>query len=159
MCSSVLAACGGGDDTSSSTPVVTTDVADKYVGTWVGCGAEGADSGRVVLTASKTSATSISYTVTTTLHTGSTTCGGVGTPNYNERGTIVYRGTKVIGSDTVDLGEGTVTFDNDPSDSEPRVEKDISLVSGNTIYFGDDTALDVNGYPTAIDRTFFVTKQ
>lgn len=158
--SSVLAACGGGDDTSSSTPVVTTDVADKYVGTWVMCVPSGSSSSyKITLTGSKITATAISYTYSETVH-GNSTCSGTGTPDYSEAGTIVYQGTKTIGSDVVDKGEGTITSDSDNTTTEPRIEKDISLVSGTTLFFGDDDpGLDPDGYPNALFKTLGFTKQ
>lgn len=161
ICSSALAACGGGGDSGTAATPTTTDVADKYVGTWAMCVASGAStSSRIVLVGTKTSATSISYTYNETEYSASTACTGSSAAGYSEQGNIVYRGSKVIGSDTVDLGEGTVTANNDPSDTEPRVEKDISLVSGNTVYFGDDNAaLDTDGYPTALFKTMGFNKQ
>lgn len=160
ICASALAACGGGDDTPSSTLVATADVADKYVGTWVMCvPTDVSSSYKITLTASKVNATSISYTYGETVHSN-TTCASTGTADYSEAGTIAYKGTTTIGSDVVDKGEGTITSDNDKSTTEPRVEKDISLVSGNQLYFGDDSApLDADGYPTAIFKTMGFTKQ
>lgn len=162
VCSTALAACGGGDsDTPDSSTPATADVADKYVGTWSMCVQTGTTaSSRIVITGTKTSATTINYTYNETAYAGSAACAGSGTAGYSEQGNIAYRGTKVIGSDTVDLGEGTVTADSDPSDTEPRVEKDISLVVGNTIYFGDDdAALDASGYPNALYKTRGFIKQ
>lgn len=159
--SSILAACGGGGDDTSSTPAPgSSDVTDKYVGTWVMCVPTGSTSSyKITLKGSKVSATSISYTYGETVHSNNT-CSGTGTPDYTEAGTIAYKGTKTIGSDVVDKGEGTITFDNDSSTTEPRVEKDISLVSGNTIYTGDDSSgVDTDGYPNALFKTLGFTKQ
>ncbi len=158
LCSCVLAACGGGDDTSSGTPVVTADVADKYVGTWAMCVPSGSSSYKITLTGSKLTAISISYTYSETIH-GNGTCSGAGTPDYSEAGSILYQGTKTIGSDVVDKGEGTVSFENGVPIT-PRVEKDISLVSGTTLFFGDeDAGLDPDGYPNALFKTLGFRKQ
>ena len=153
LCSSVLVACGGGGDDAPA-----ADVADKYVGTLTSCESEGANSGKFSVVNTKTSATTVRYAITITVHMGSTTCSGSGMTVYTEEGNVTYKGTKVIGSDTVDLGEGTVTADNEQTTTEPRTEKDISLISGNRIYFGDDS-VGADGYPNAIDREFFLTKQ
>jgi hypothetical protein len=139
---------------------VTGDVADKYVGTWSKCTALGAASSfKVTIIATRTSATSIAYTYTD-LDFATVNCTGASTPFYSEEGTVAYKGTKTIGADTVDMGEGTITKDSDATTTEPRTEKDISLVLGNTLYFGDDNAaLGADGYPTAIFKAFGLTKQ
>lgn len=177
ICSSVLIACGGGGDeppaavsgadapagatpAESSTPVTGADAADKYVGIWATCIPVQQNSIHWTVENRKTSATSVDYDLNISVHVGSSSCEGPANPanTYSEQGSVVYQGTKIVGGDTVDKGEGHVTSnsDNDP----PSIEKNISLVSGNTMFFGDDTSLpDADGYPTAIDRSFFLTKQ
>jgi hypothetical protein len=155
--SASLAACGGGSDAPAAP--ATADVADKYVGTWSKCtGITPTTSFKVTVVATKTSATSIAYTYTD-LDFATVNCSGASTPSYSEEGTVAYKGTKTIGADTVDMGEGTITKDSEPTSTEPRVEKDISLVAGNALYFGDDATLGADGYPTAIFKAFGLIKQ
>lgn len=164
LATAVLVACGGGGDdsgSSSSDSSGLADVADKYVGTWVMCVAgypSSADSTKVTMVGTKTAATSISYTYNESEHLGSTACAGTGTPGYSELGSIEYTGSKTVGTDVVDMGEATITSDNDSSTSEPRIEKDISLVSGTTLYYGDDS-VGADGYPTALFTLLSFTKQ
>lgn len=160
----MLAACGGGDvsatDPSGAGGGATPgDVADKYVGTWTFCAQQSPTSSYLVtLVGAKLTADSISYNYSETEHvTGD--CTGQGRISYTESGRVAYQGTKTIGTTVVDKGEGTVTTDSEQNTSEPRVEKDISLLSGTTLYFGDSSSLDAEGYPNAILRQAAFTKR
>lgn len=150
LASASLAACGGGGG--------DPDVADKYVGTWTNsCSVSGANSSyNGLLVYTKTGATSTRFTFNINFYSTSTNCTG----NFSAdivQGTDAYRGTKTIGGDVVDLIETTI---NKADGSPDGSYKDIGLVAGNRLYFGDSTKpVDPNGYPTTLDRTFLLTKQ
>jgi len=187
LASSVIAGCGGGGDETAASVVTTTPtasvetpsqtvsgsggdstaaeasapgVADKYVGTWVMCVTVANISYKITMIGTKVSATSINYTYSQAQHSNSN-CAGTGTNDYTEAGSIVYQGTKTIGTDEADKGEATITADSDNLTVEPRTEKDVSLVSGNMLYHGDKSAsgLDSEGYPNALFRRNGFTKQ
>lgn len=161
---SMLAACGGGDVAASDPSVsggvaAPADVADKYVGTWTFCGQQSPSTSYLAtLVGTKLAADSINYNYSETEYV-TADCTGQGSISYTESGRVAYQGTKTIGTTVVDKGEGTVTADSDQNTTEPRVEKDISLLSGTTLYFGDSSSLDTEGYPNAILRQAAFTKR
>lgn len=169
VCSSMLAACGGGgDDTNTAgdgagenaSQASGGDVADKYAGTWTACTANGTTSFKTETVNTKTSASSVSYSMTTTLYLDSASCTGSASLEYSESGSVVYQGTKVVGDYTVDKGEANITHDSKADTDEPRTKKDISLVvNGNTAYLGDDTSVDAEGYPTALNFRVTLNKR
>ena len=163
----LLAACGGGGDSTPATavsgttptpPVATTDVADKYIGTWTVCVAGTApspgSSSRETLIFTKASATSIAYAFTQTNHTG-TVCTSTPTSRFEDTGTSTFVGTKTVGSMVVDTAK-------DVSSAQPTVEaKGIYAiaVTGQLRVGDDNSAKDANGYPTALDTQYIYAKQ
>lgn len=94
---------------------------------------------------------------------------GFGTVSVNK-----VRATTPAGQITASGGGGyvvttssTITV-NDPNSANVLMQvqrsvvadewKDLALLRNNRLYFGVDTPLDANGYPTAIDTTFSAAK-
>lgn len=70
---------------------------------------------------------------------------------------ITLNGTKLVGTQTVDRYDLV-----GKSATIPKLNsnfKDISLVTGNILTLGAGSALDANGYPTALDTANPFTKQ
>jgi hypothetical protein len=158
----LLASCGGGGDgstapstTATTAPTTTTststststsaDVADKYVGTWVGCSAAGSGSQQETDVISKQNATTIGATVSNVSFAAPGCSGPAGTTK-NQIGTAVFVGTKTIGTSTVD----EVIFT-----SGANVQKNVVLATATTLTFGVQAqsggTVDADGYPTTLD--------
>jgi hypothetical protein len=155
VATATLVACGGGG--GSSSPAATADVVDKYVGTWVACVASStgipATSTKETLTYTKASAVSANLTFTQTSHSG-TACAGVSTNGiYTSTSIVTLVGIKTVGAD--------ITDKNDIKAVEPagRDEKDVSIVIGNTLRFGDEMMIDTDGYPMVLDAVYIYIKQ
>lgn len=152
-----LLACGGGGGGSSApvaVAVVAVVVADKYIGTWAACVATAASNTKETFVFAKTSATSSSYIFKQDSYPNSTCAGTPNPGTFTETGTIIYSGTKTIGTDTVDKFDISVVT---PSASS---NKGIGIVSGSTLKLGDNSgALDANGYPNTYDSVYVYTKQ
>lgn len=146
-----LVACGGGGGDAAPAPAAVS--ADKYVGTWIHCEATGTSTSiKNTLIFTKTAATSLGYTAQEQSYTASATCTGTNTSS-NQTGSITIVGTKVIAADTVEKIDVAISTPVAGSD------KDIALVAGTTLKLGNDTVLDANGYPTALDNAFIFAKQ
>ena len=150
-----LTACGGGGGSSepAQQPVVVADAVDKYVGTWVACVAGTATtSTKETFVYTKASATSANVTFTQTSHAG-TACAGNSTNGvYTATSVATLAGTKTVGTSTADK----ITIK--PVSPAGPDEKDISLVSGNSLKLGDGS-VDTDGYPKAFDTIYSYTKQ
>lgn len=149
MCSAMLVACGGGSD--DDTPA---DPIDKYVGTWVTCGASGANKW-------------ISYTwsfAKVTESTASGTLTGYAYGNANCQGkpvageaapdfTVVMAGTTTASGKTADRFVLTNT--------KNKVSKYVFFADGNVLYSSLSTGspLDADGFPTALDLDHPYQKQ
>jgi hypothetical protein len=151
-----LSACGGGssdDDKPTTTPSsIPASVIDVYVGSWVSdCEALESASARRRWDVTKLAVDRLklaySYeTYTTTNCTGSATRSREG---YEEE---TYMGTKVVDGKTVHKF-ATKDFTNNFE------YKFIGLIEGNKFYSGDDESdVDADGYPNALDMDFWVTK-
>jgi len=154
----LVAACGGGGGGGGSS-LTASDPTDKYVGTWTNCLVVPVPSGPTVsaltsFTATKIDATHGSFTTTVTVF-ATTNCtvlmlsDPVLVPELSGKGTIDSVGTGPSGSDKITFTPSTL-----PS------FKDIALVTGGQLQFGDaGSAKDAQGYPTALDSSFILTKQ
>jgi hypothetical protein len=146
-----LVGCGGGGD--------DPDVADKYAGTWMTCipHASNTSSSKFQIVNTKAGATSTRFTYTIDFYNSTPNCTGRFLTESSSQGIDNYLGTKSIGADVVDLIETTI---NKPDGSRERSYKDIGLVSGNKLYYGDFAKPnDAGGYPTSLDKEFYLTKQ
>ena len=151
----LVAACGGGGGGSSLT---TSEPTDKYVGTWTNCLVTVVNgitvSALTSFTATKTDATHGSFTTTVTVF-AITSCTGlkladpVPVPELSGNVAIDSPGSGPSGSDKITITPSTL-----PS------FKELALVTGNQLQFGDaGSAKDAQGYPTALDTSFILTKQ
>lgn len=147
----LIAACGGGGG-DGTTATTTADPTDKYAGTWVSCipSSTNATSIRVDFTATKIDAIHMSITTRDTIFANTSCTAPPVTPSFvidALSGTAVIDGQATVQSKVVD--KFTLTS-NLPSVSPI---KDIALVNGNQLQFGDAAAspTDVQGYPTTLD--------
>jgi hypothetical protein len=154
-----LAACGGGGGSTAANPnpPVTADVVDKYVGTWVACypNAAGTRSSKDTIVITKSSATSMVVDAKgDDFANASCTGTPAGTP-FTSKDRDDFKGTKIIGTDTVDKFEET-----DLQGTVP-VYKQIYLIKGNKLIYGAGfAAKDADGYPVALDPEIYaLTKQ
>jgi hypothetical protein len=157
VATATLVACGGGGGGSSS-PVATTDVVDKYVGTWVVCVARSAPNtgaNKESVTYTKTGPSAVSFAFKQESF-ASADCTGTPTATpFSQSGTAVLKGTKVVGADTVDKFEETIT-------SVPTsLNKEIAFISGNALKLSDtsSTNFDADGYPTVLDNVYVYIKE
>ncbi|ABE45808.1 hypothetical protein [Polaromonas sp. JS666] len=152
----LVAACGGGDGGTAA--LISSEPIDKYVGNWTNCQAtvvSGVNvSALTSFTATKTDATRGSFTTTVTVF-AITSCTGlkladpVPVPQLSGNVAIDSVGTGPSGSDKITITPSTL-----PS------FKDLALVTGGQLQFGDaGSAKDAQGYPTALDSSFILTKQ
>ncbi|NDY93491.1 hypothetical protein [Ideonella livida] len=148
----LLSACGGSGDGDDS----PAEGVDKYVGTWKSpCTvetSEGVDVGvQLTLVVTKTGANSISSTGSAKGY-ANTTCTGTAVITQDlGQASAALAGTKTVGGKTVDKA----TFTDDEG-----TYKDIILLESGRLYNGDvDSALDAEGYPTALDMTLYYQKQ
>ncbi len=162
----LIAACGGGGGTATTT---AADPVDKYLGTWgtTACfvdAATGVSFNNTVFTATKIDATRASFTTTASgFANPSCTAPPAATLSLTE--TAVHDGTATVDGKTVDRFTNTnVTFtvtDATGTTTTPFPDdKDIAFVNGNQLQFGDGTSPpDAQGYPTALDTTFVLTRR
>jgi hypothetical protein len=155
VATATLVACGGGGGSSSP---AAADVVDKYVGTWVACVARSAPSTgayKESVTYTKTGPSAVSFAFKQESF-ASADCTGTPTATpFSQSGTAVLKGTKVVGADTVDKFEETIT-------SVPTsLNKEIAFISGNALKLSDtsSTNFDADGYPTVLDNVYVYIKQ
>ena len=144
--------------TDGSTQVTQTfpgaSPADKYVGTWSACfaGSGSTSSELETLTITKTSNSTLSGANSTTRY-ASTNCSGPATSSKSGTVTAAFRGTKILGADTVDKIEIT---------DADGVRLSVILVKNGRFYTGrearDGGAVDSEGYPTSLDANSFTTQ-
>lgn len=144
-----LAACGGGGD-AAPTPPPTPPVTDKYVGNWgTVCVAGPGGFFKSILVITKKSATV--YTASARIDKFTTSnCSGAGTPVPGDSGTEEFMvvGSKAASGKTVDK----IT---NPTGGE----KDIAFADSTNLQFGNESSLDAEGFPVALDTTVTLTKQ
>ena len=158
----LVVSCGGGGDAPASTPTTPTaptttttsaDVADKYVGTWGGCLLEGSVYQRESLAFSKQNATTVAFTFNGSQFAAAD-CNGAALATTADSGTVVFGGTKTIGTSTVD--KGIVIRATTES-------KQVFLATATTLIFGrsarDGGPVDADGYPTTLDSGLPLTRQ
>lgn len=154
----LVAACGGGGGGGGSS-LTASDPADKYIGTWTNClvvtvPGSPTISALTSFTATKTDATHGSFTTTVTVFATSNCAvlklaDPVPVPELSGSAAIDSVGTGPSGSDKITITPSTL-----PS------FKDLALVTGGQLQFGDaGSAKDAQGYPTALDSSFILTKQ
>lgn len=164
LCFMAVTGCGGGSDAGSDTaataPEATASV-DKYVGSWTaGCeilmpaGAPNADSpGHAEIEFADIVKVNDTEFALTGLENNydNTDCSGEVSSVTNYSMTAKWVGTKVIGSEVVDKILHT---------EEGVTEKAILVRRGDRIYSGgSNTAVDAEGFPTAIDETRYVERR
>lgn len=154
----LVAACGGGGGGGPSA-LTSFEPVDKYVGTWTNClvvtfPGSPTVSALTSFTATKIDATHGTFTTTVTVF-ATTDCtvlmlsDPVPVPELSGSGSIDSVGTGPSGSDKITITPSTL-----PS------FKDLALVTGGQLQFGDaGSAKDAQGYPTALDSSFILTKQ
>lgn len=131
------------DGSTQVTPtLVEASPVDKYVGTWSQCFIEAGRSARDTFTLVKTGATTASTTGTDTLY-ATTNCSGTATSSKATTGsTITFRGTKTLGTDTVDKIE------------DSKLGKTVVVIKNGQLHtgqrFGDGGSVDSEGYPTSL---------
>ncbi len=160
-----LVACGGGggDTPVASAPPMAAGPADKYVGAWGACqnitgGTNGAVSVRIDFVFTKIAPSGMSFSLNGMGFTSPNCGGGVVNPiDGLATGTMVLNGTKSIGVDVVDRLDVVGTSTTNPELNGPA--KDLALVAGNTLRFGGASAVDAQGYPTALDNAVVFYKQ
>lgn len=144
---------GGGVDGSGgsgSTPSV-----DQYVATWVRCVPTGsATSERETLALNKTSDTAMVYS-DVVLTFNNANCAGNSASQSNTNGTVLFTGTKVIGTDTVDEVEITPTGSTTTQKEVLVVRADLHLYEG---VVDANAVLDANGYPSTLDPNGFASQ-
>jgi hypothetical protein len=187
LTAATLVACGGGssDPSSSQPPASTTLATAKYLGTWNSIcdgdditvnGSTGSNvissfeftantattfSGtlktkvyaRADITCSTLIAT-LSQAVAVTVDSAGSGAGG------SDKVTLVIQNSAISGSTvTISSGSNTVVYPN--GRTLGTTDKDILLASATTLRYGEDSALDANGYPLALDTNIngFLTKQ
>lgn len=153
-----IAACGGGGGDGSTSALTAADPTDKYVGTWTNCLVVTANgitvSALTSFTATKIDATHGSVTTTVTgFANGScappAVTAAIAVPELSGTVTIDSPGSGPSGSDKI-----TVTPSTLPS------FKELALVTGSQLQFSDPfSAKDTQGYPTALDSSFILTRQ
>ena len=153
----LVAACGGGGG-GDPTALTTFEPVDTYVGTWTNCLVTVVSgvtvSALTSFTATKVDATHGAFTTTVTVFaTNNCTVlmlsDPVPVPELSGKGSIDSVGTGPSGSDKITFTPATL-----PS------FKDLALVTGGQLQFGDaGSAKDAQGYPTALDSSFILTKQ
>lgn len=127
---------------------------DKYTGTWGGCFgfSSSAESEKEIVTITKTGNTTASVASSTTHH-ASTNCTGTVTRSKNSTLAVTFRGTKILGSDTVDKVE---VVDNGV------LEKTVLLIKDGQFYTGRDAvdggSFDSEGYPTSLNPIPFTSQ-
>jgi hypothetical protein len=140
-----LTACGGGGG-GDGDDLTAASIA-KYVGTWRSCVPAGANSELDLLTITKTSETTGTFSSTQTTHAGAG-CTGAATDAVTESGSLTWSGTKTVGTETVDkldLAVGTQT-----QKQIAAVHADGSFHTG--IPVGEPGSNpDAEGYPGALD--------
>ena len=134
------------DGSTQVTPTLpAASPVDKYVGTWSHCLTFGGSSTRETFTVTKTGTTTASITGTGADY-GSTNCSGAVTRTESFSTTDTWRGTKTLGTDTVDkidsLEQGGVLV------------KTIVVIKNGQLYpgreFRDGGSVDSEGYPTSL---------
>jgi hypothetical protein len=119
----------------------------NYVGSWRACWPADGNSEAEVLTISKTSDTTGNFSTTLTLHTGAG-CTGAAVGAESGSGSLTWKGTKTVGSETVDkleIAMGTQT------------EKQIAVLRADGKFYsgiavGDPGSNpDAEGYPGALE--------
>lgn len=149
-----VAGCGGGGGGGGNKPVPTADVVDKYIGSWLApCDATGANTSETdLLTLTKTSATTVSFTDTRTTY-ATNNCTGAGTTQPKETGTATWVGTKT----TTDKGQTVDKIDisiNGVAQTEHQI---VTIGSDGKFYSGldpsDGGTVDANGYPNTLQAT------
>jgi hypothetical protein len=155
----LVASCGGGDGdpaagtststtaTSATDTTATSGVVDKYVGTWIGpCVSVGASEWeREAFTITKTGDTTFTFSSVNSIY-ASSSCSGTPTRSDSGTGTGTMRGTKTIGTDTVDkidiVENGTV-------------HKEVVLIKDGKLYNGraasEGGSVDSEGYPATLE--------
>jgi hypothetical protein len=129
---------------------------DKYVGTWNQCsrGSGSTDSEIETVTITKTGSTTASVADSTTRY-ASTNCSGAATGSKSRTLAVTFRGTKIVGVDTVDKVEvadatAVVKF------LTVLLAKNGGLYTGREA--GDGGALDSEGYPSSLYSTPFTSQ-
>jgi len=180
---------GGGEDSGASTATALSSVAaaDKYVGSWLSdcqdspveldTAAGVALKETYRLTFTKTADNQLTYAYVNDIYPSA---GCTGTPLASNTinvptNTFTIDGTAVVGADVVDKvtvhrgnvggiaagGHLVVKHLVYPGDYFTIVKtyKDITLIDGTHLYFGDDKNLDAQGYPKAVDKSVKFVKQ
>jgi hypothetical protein len=150
------------------------DAVDKYVGVWKSCktvpttifvpGPPGSgpiplrtiSSEEDTVTYTKLTSTSLSVSTSNVKHPGNIDCTRPSTsaPEVTDS-TIVQVGTKVIGTDTVDLLDLT----SGTSPTQKLVGLVVSDAAGTTLKFGDSVLIvDAAGYPMSVSASKTFTK-
>lgn len=159
----VLASCGGGGDDSAAAATTTTTTtttattpaagdATRYAGSWGSCSSTGsATSEKEAIIITVTSANSFAFTDTTTSYGSPGCAGAAGATTNSTSGTVVFSGTKTVGTDTVDKGIMTQGTNS---------KKQIFLATATTIRTGrtaqDGGPVDADGYPNTLDASGLV---
>ncbi|MCY7317746.1 MAG: hypothetical protein LH617_03275, partial [Ramlibacter sp.] len=107
------------------------------------CFIEGTGSARDTFTIAKTGTITASTTGTDTIY-ASTNCSGTPTSSKATSGsTFTFRGTKILGADTVDKIE------------DSKLGKQVVVIKNGQLYTGrevrDGGSVDSEGYPTSLD--------
>lgn len=182
-----LAACGGGGDDTPAGSTAAVDPIDKYIGTFVGpCevnasvtdAASGAKLGtRVTTVLTKISATKAAAQYKTGVYAVDD-CSGTAAKTFDVAGNgswMSIDGTKTVGTITAELvtwsaearlpgiTAGTSVTLNGiryvPAYLAASTRKDTQSLVGADLYAGDASALDAQGYPTALQKAPAAKKQ
>jgi hypothetical protein len=149
-----LSACGGGSgggDAPAARPS-SNGSADVYVGNWLSnCIASAPGGGRIRSVITKTAAQKLNVASQVLVY-GNTACGGdVLKAVDNGFEVFTLNGSKTVDGKTVDK----VIISGSSGDV-----KLLAYTDGSTILLGDDdSASDLEGYPTALDTSYVLTRQ
>lgn len=150
----LIAACGGGGGGGAIAPDSTTD---KYIGIWNACVVSGTESILLFLRFAKIDAKRATFFSTATLHANAN-CTSPQSILASTEGTGVIDGTTTVQSTVVD--KITITDSTGPLTGIPF--KDIALVNGNQLQFGnsaDTDPKDPDGYPTTLNTIVIFIRQ
>lgn len=141
--------------TTPTTPTTpTAGSLANYVGTWRACWAFEGNSVNEVLTIIRTGDTTGNFTTTMTAHTGAGCTGGA-VATESGSGSVTWKGTKTVGSETVDKLEIVMGAQS---------EKQIAVIRADGKFYSGiavgepGSNPDAEGYPSALE-TLGYTKQ
>lgn len=143
----LLASCGGGGSGGDQSSGVVAGDATRYAGTWVSCDAtSGTTSDRDVVVITATGSNTFSFNESSAVYATANCTGPVTSTRSGTTGTVVFAGTKTVGTDTVDKG---IVTDASGQRNQIFLVTATSLRSGRRAE--DGGTLDAEGYPNTLD--------